>query len=130
MGFFVQVGRLELPSLAALIPETSVSTNSTTPAQGVQKYKTGVKFSEIFHTVNENIVEVAGVVLAAQSPVMYFLKIENCEDEGQFRKPCLVTFRLKNLKGSANAFFRRIPFGFYPQNVITSHLTKKLHNVL
>ena len=41
----VQVGRLELPSLAALVPETSVSTNSTTPAWGVQKYKTGGKCS-------------------------------------------------------------------------------------
>ena len=28
----VQMGRLELPSLAALVPDTSVSTNSTTPA--------------------------------------------------------------------------------------------------
>ncbi len=43
----VQVGRLELPSLAALIPETSVSTNSTTPASTVQKYKTGDNFTNI-----------------------------------------------------------------------------------
>ncbi len=35
----VQVGRLELPSLAALVPDTSVSTNSTTPAIRAAKIK-------------------------------------------------------------------------------------------
>ncbi len=34
----VQVGRLELPHLAALDPKSSVSTNSTTPATYVPKY--------------------------------------------------------------------------------------------
>ena len=32
----VRAGRLELPHLAALDPKSSVSTNSTTPAKGLQ----------------------------------------------------------------------------------------------
>ena len=34
--FVVRAGRLELPHLAALDPKSSVSTNSTTPAKGLQ----------------------------------------------------------------------------------------------
>ncbi|MEY3599592.1 MAG: hypothetical protein RLZZ463_369 [Bacteroidota bacterium] len=34
--FFVQAERLELSHLAALDPKSSVSTNSTTPAKGLQ----------------------------------------------------------------------------------------------
>ncbi len=34
--YTVRAGRLELPHLAALDPKSSVSTNSTTPAKGLQ----------------------------------------------------------------------------------------------
>ena len=34
--YYVRAGRLELPHLAALDPKSSVSTNSTTPAKGLQ----------------------------------------------------------------------------------------------
>ena len=42
--FFVQVRGLEPPSLAALVPETSVSTNSTTPASRVSPFQDPVRF--------------------------------------------------------------------------------------
>ena len=43
----VQAERLELSHLAALDPKSSVSTNSTTPAKGVQIYTILVNHKEV-----------------------------------------------------------------------------------
>ena len=43
----VQAERLELSHLAALDPKSSVSTNSTTPAKGVQIYTNVINHKEV-----------------------------------------------------------------------------------